>query len=551
MMRRSIVTAIAVVFIGSSFVSLPAAEEPLTGERLRQDLGLIRNNMRAIAELIDRLDGGPGDADLFQPPLELPEGPVGAESYRVWLGAVKADLFRNYWCLNGLVNAPEPGTAAGMPVRSVRWVTDGRGGSHELSLPADGEVNNLEVAIHNRGRTIVVNPRVVANGKRDWHSTSSILAEILQDNMSDKEKALAIWEFLRDNRYHYEPPASAHENHDPVKFIGVYGYGFCDDSSSNFTALAQAAGLKGRIWGLAGHVVPEVWYDDAWHMLDPDGKAYYCYPDKETIASIADIVAHPEILSQPKDQYYGVDMLTRIYTTTENNSLHDWYLSTLSTEHTLDISLRPGESLVRSWGNRGLYYCGYRYDEPPVYGNGKIVFEPVLEGDRFSVGASEATNLKAVDGGIAPAKAGETSALTYRFDSPYLLLDGEVGLEYRAEKPGIKVGLEVETDDGWILRGAFETTGTGDGEVVLPLDGCFVNGHGLPTYSISLKLTIDGSGGGVPIVLKRIIYDLDFQCSPMALPALEPGDNRIEFRSESSDGGGIEIEHRFSLDLEG
>jgi hypothetical protein len=538
------------VLLLAAYVPAVSAEEPLTGEQLKQELVLIRNNMRAISELADRLEGGSGESGLFQPPVEIADGPAGAESHRVWLNAVKADLFANFWSLNRLLSAPKP-AADGKPVRTVNWKTGGKSGSREVKLPADADITNLEIAIHNRGNTPLVNPRLMVNGRGNWYSTPDILAEILTDGMSDFEKSEAIWRFIRDNRYHYEPPHGRAENHDPVKFLNVYGYGFCDDSSTNFAALARAAGLKARVWGLSGHVVPEVWYDGGWHMFDPDGLAYYRYPDKNTVASIADIVAHPEILSQPEKQAYGIEMLTRVYTTTENNSLHDWYLESISTEHKMSVTLRPGESLIRSWGNRGLYYCGYRYDEPPEYGNGKIVFRPVLTGDGFRTGAAEVRNLKSVEGGIGPSGENGTSVLTYRFRSPYPFLAGRVGIKYAVEKPGDKISVVVAKGDGWIEVGRLETADRGEAGVWFGLDGCFVNGYGDPTYDATIKLVISRSGGGSETILMGIEYDLDLQCAPLSLPALKPGANRVEFRSDSPEAEGVEVEHRFCVEAGG
>ena len=48
---------------------------------------------------------------------------------------------------------------------------------------------NRFVRMENVGDTEVVNPWIVVNGKRDWRSLDRILDGILEEGMSDEEKA--------------------------------------------------------------------------------------------------------------------------------------------------------------------------------------------------------------------------------------------------------------------------------------------------------------------------------------------------------------------------
>ena len=62
---------------------------------------------------------------------------------------------------------------------------------------------NLSVRLENMGDEALKNPWITVNGKRHWRSIEDILAEILDDDMSEAEKARAIWEFARKHRYHF------------------------------------------------------------------------------------------------------------------------------------------------------------------------------------------------------------------------------------------------------------------------------------------------------------------------------------------------------------
>src|SRR5215212_4750725 len=113
--------------------------------------------------------------------------------------------------------------AADTPRHHTETVTSSR---HEYHLPLGGTVDAentrdpivysawqqgfqpmQSVRIENVGDVDVVNPWVLVNGKRDWRSVPSIVAEALQSHgdpagMSDAEKARCLWEFVCRHRFH-------------------------------------------------------------------------------------------------------------------------------------------------------------------------------------------------------------------------------------------------------------------------------------------------------------------------------------------------------------
>ena len=75
------------------------------------------------------------------------------------------------------------------------------------------------VRLENTGETDVVNPWLLVNGRRNWRRAADIVGEALASYgdpavMTDAEKARAIWEFLRRNRFH------ALEDADPLRAGG-------------------------------------------------------------------------------------------------------------------------------------------------------------------------------------------------------------------------------------------------------------------------------------------------------------------------------------------
>jgi len=119
---------------------------------------------------------------------------------------------------------------------------------------------------------MVANVKVLSDPVRDVSSLEAWRASWIRPEMSDKDKALAIWECMVAHQYQDAPPLEFlnHENvvQDALKMMNVYGYSFCGVAANEIASLARYVGLKARISTINTHVVPEVWWDDGWHMLD-------------------------------------------------------------------------------------------------------------------------------------------------------------------------------------------------------------------------------------------------------------------------------------------
>ena len=69
----------------------------------------------------------------------------------------------------------------------------------------------------------------------------------IRDDMTDAEKALAVWKSAVMYSYQDAPPVEfRHEGcvHDPIKSFNVYGYGMCCCASSNVESLARYFGHR-------------------------------------------------------------------------------------------------------------------------------------------------------------------------------------------------------------------------------------------------------------------------------------------------------------------
>lgn len=94
------------------------------------------------------------------------------------------------------------------------------------------------------------------------------------------------------------------------------GYsGYCDQVSFVLVQLALENGIQARHVGLEGHVVMEAWYDNDWHMYDPDMKIVPAGPDG-TILSV-DALSRSDTLLE---KYYSGTGFVDIIKSREDNN---------------------------------------------------------------------------------------------------------------------------------------------------------------------------------------------------------------------------------------
>jgi hypothetical protein len=65
--------------------------------------------------------------------------------------------------------------------------------------------------------------------------------------------------------------------------------------------LWQAAGYEARKASMSFHTVPEIFYNGGWHLYDPDHKVYYLAEDNKTVASVAQVIADPSLVTRVAD----------------------------------------------------------------------------------------------------------------------------------------------------------------------------------------------------------------------------------------------------------
>lgn len=127
----------------------------------------------------------------------------------------------------------------------------------------------------------------------------SIISNVIAENQTkfSISKQEAAWKYVMENTYHADPFTSESWQHHPFIFLNSIGGGYCDDRASVLAKIWQFQGDSSRVIGLEGHVVPEVYTENAWHMFDPDYGVYFC-DSTGVILSVDRIAASDEDISK-------------------------------------------------------------------------------------------------------------------------------------------------------------------------------------------------------------------------------------------------------------
>ncbi len=443
-----------------------------------------------------------------------------------------------------------------------------------------------------RGQTagVVSRVKVLSGVVEDVSSLDAWKNSFIKPGMSDREKALAVWRSVVAFQHQDLPPAeflqSGGDVLDPIKMFNVYGYSYCSVASAEVQALARHAGLQTRGWTLNQHVVPEIFFDGSWHLLDASLINYFPKSDgrlagvEEIVAGIKDWYAeHPGLKgndAQLRKYMVGGGWKTGPVLLASSpfydangwlpSAAHGWYStmqeydgSTLfpfeagySLGYEVNIQLRRGERLTRNWSNKGLHVnfdkggtpgClkgkvgegDLRYTPqfgdlaPGRIGNGSLEYTAPLADAHFRDATLSMDNLvcqseDAKGPALHVKDAVRPGEFVLRMPSSYVYLNGELELKTIAGSGG-KIVVSFSDNNGLDWKPLAEFTASGAQRVDLkPLV--------LRRYDYRLKFALHGTGTGLDAL--RITHDI--QHSQRPLPALVQGGNTISFSAGPSEG---------------
>ena len=418
---------------------------------------------------------------------------------------------------------------------------------------------NISVRLENVGDTPVVNPWIQRAGTPDTRSLKAIVDSIITPDMSDKEKARRIWEYEIHTRFH--ATTQDDEVADVVKLVNVYGYSLCYDESKDISDLWRAAGLKVRKGYPDGHSVAEVYYDDAWHLLDSDESIIALLQDNETIASETQVVQDHDLTK--RTHAYGV---LANYDEDEGETSAAAYFwegersgeQPSLTRHIMDYTLRPGESITWAWNPANLYHampfscCGQGAD---YWNKSWRVIAHVMDGDMtYSPDLNKQSNLQYLrtEGvqyktsgqfGAGLYLTGSTGTVDVPVQSAYAVVGGRLEVDFaRLDLDAEEVATAISFDHGKNWTDVWTSQPSDYSRMYVDLNPFF--GKTDPArYGYLLRFTLRSRTASPAVVLKGFYLDSTLQMAPLAMPGVELGDNRFIYTDESPGARKVKITH--------
>ncbi|MCG3177696.1 MAG: hypothetical protein BIFFINMI_00015 [Phycisphaerae bacterium] len=409
----------------------------------------------------------------------------------------------------------------------------------------------------------VVNPLVTTDRSIDTSTADTILAGLIRKDMTDEQKVLAVFNWVRRMLYHGDGPVQyAYNFHN---MIGIFGNGSCLRQTTPMWVLLDRLGYKCRTGAVGGHHIIEVQYGGAWHLFDPH-TTFYVY-DRATpraIASIEQIKADPTLVSDAVREGRacpgfllcgdGIGMFTDPKAWKVFGDFPESRKYTPVIEEPFGrIKLPRGTTYIRTW-MPGQYWfkpnwykkdegprhgCGIRCDakdtvnlpfyEPHAagsayrhWGAGRLVYTPDLTSDHYTDAVASQSNVKPVAGkGLTAVDPGQAAEVVFRVDCPYVITAAHLSVKTTAP---IEAAVSVDAGKSWtpvLLEG--EQTGGREGmafnQATGPMAGT-LSGY-------QLKLTWKGDQP-----LRSLGLTSHFQLNPYALPCLLPGRNIVNVAGE-------------------
>ena len=426
------------------------------------------------------------------------------------------------------------------------------------------------------------NPKVLTDRTVDSSSLDSIVAGVVRPGMSDEQKVLALLAWWRRTVYHYgwpyQRPEQVEHWQDPVKCINVHGYGLCGSQARNFgRLLARVFGDENtRLIGfseaapgawkmhqccgafldtaclrifprlkLMGHTSMEVRYGGRWRLVDPQVQYYAYRRDGGGLAGAEDLIADPTLVTRPVRRLPGLMPCGDIRPVFYASKFTNWGNITREVapdNHTMDITLRRGETYTRYWDRKGPFVwfaeMDRRWDplylEPGPrhacegdscwrrYGNGELVYRPRLTDDTYGEGVSEEHGLAApTRRGLFPARKGRLARVIFSVRLPYMI--SQAGLE-----------LDLSRVTGSDLLRVWVRPVGGAWRMVWDEPNCVrvkrtldLSPWTIAKYGYDVRFDLKGARQAEHAALHAVSFETVFLLNYLALPRLLPGRNRV------------------------
>ena len=388
---------------------------------------------------------------------------------------------------------------------------------------------------------------------------ADVVAEATQGYTTDADRARAVWEFIRHQRFH--ACTWDGECNDVLKVLNVYGYTLCGNEAHLINDLWKAAGLTPRRGYPVGHVVSEVFYDGDYHLLDSDEHVICLERDNKTVASCTEVVRDHDLIK--RTHTYGIGQAENRRTDEFSASLYSYEGKREgdlgdNTKHSMNLTLRPGESIEFRWDHVGKEYSAGTVDPTDrrngdgqgslarwgatAYDklrNGRLCYQPDLSSDLAQRGTAQIINaaFDTNSSTIRPVNPDQPATVVWQFNSPYVYVGGRATAKIELADGGSADWSYRTGKSDWKLISS--TNNADESELTTTIDNV-VSTRRQPTYAFQLRLTLQGTA-----TARDIAFAHDIQTSLLSLPELEVGTNKIVYSDENTEPRKVRITHQW------
>ncbi len=425
--------------------------------------------------------------------------------------------------------------------------------------------NNISLTIANVGRSTVVNPRVLINGRGVWRDADQILKEALEGARTEQDRIYLILRHMARNTHH-DNPCFEFDYHDPVVMYNVYGGGFCDDLGHVAAELCRRAGFNKENLGrnpllrlLGGHVMCEIPVrEGGYQFIDADQAAFYLDRENKRPVSGSALAEDHDLAkrelcrgmypavsegwaytpeswnySQENAALFGPD--DRLIELPKGSPLH-------RSPKRMDYRLRPGERIVFRWDNVGKmpsnparFLAGL--NSMHYFGNSKIIFRPDLTAEGALGPFARLEGLEHGPDGLEITN--DKATLIFWTETPYVIAGASLWADIKV--PDKEAGITVEVSrNGLFLEKPWSGVGSLPGDEKINLDRYLALNGRRPARKYQVVITVNGGRGGLVSGLR---LETDLVASPMSLPRLRAGRNKVVYEDDTKGPGRVEITH--------
>lgn len=189
-------------------------------------------------------------------------------------------------------------------------------------------------------------------------NNQTILDSVIDDSMTEQEKAIALWQFVKDYTFNFPGLAdddnpwyrerrwmNEADERDPVQGLNTL-YGMCGEINWVFASLVHMAWLQARRTEFSGHIATEVLIDNQdgngpqRAFMDADGWAYWT-DGSGRIYSVAELEQNPSIMYDNLGEYPS-SYADVIASSGDNWSSNDTWSNS---DHTMLLTLHADDAI--------------------------------------------------------------------------------------------------------------------------------------------------------------------------------------------------------------